>query len=54
MQDMLTDLWDRTTNGINAFSEAVSDSLVKVFGNANERQIRRLRPRVASINELEP
>jgi preprotein translocase subunit SecA len=53
MQEMLTDIWDRTTNGLNAFSEAVSEGLVKVFGNANERQVRRMRPRVAAINELE-
>ncbi len=54
MQEIVTDIWDRTTNGLTAFSEAVSEGLVRVFGNANERQVRRLRPRVASINELEP
>ena len=54
MQDMLTGLWDRTTTGLGSLSEAVSGGLVRVFGNANERQIRRLRPRVAAINALEP
>ncbi|GIW88665.1 MAG: hypothetical protein KatS3mg108_2989 [Isosphaeraceae bacterium] len=54
MQELLTELWDRTTNGLNAFSEAVSEGLVKVFGSANERTVRRMRPLVAAINELEP
>src|SRR5262245_22476811 len=54
MQELLTDIWDRTTNGISAVSEAISGGLVRVFGNANERQIRKLRPRVEAINALEP
>src|SRR5581483_11594770 len=54
MQEVLTELWDKTTNGLSAVSEAISEGLVRVFGNANERQIRRLRPRVEQINALEP
>ena len=52
--ELLNDIWDRTTNGVTAITEAVSDSITRVFGNANERQIRRMRPRVAQINALEP
>jgi preprotein translocase subunit SecA len=52
--DVLIDLWDRTTDGLTAMTERVSDSLVWLFGNSNDRQIRRLRPQVARINDLEP
>ncbi|WP_152050744.1 preprotein translocase subunit SecA [Tautonia marina] len=51
---LLSDLWDKTTNALNAFSEGVSHGLVRVFGNSNERQIRRLQPIVSQINDLEP
>jgi preprotein translocase subunit SecA len=54
MQDLLTEFWDKTTNGFSAVSEAISGGLIRVFGNSNERQIRRLRPRVEAINALEP
>ncbi len=53
MQELLTDLWDKTSNGFTAFSEVISEGLVRVFGNSNERQIRRLRPKVERINALE-
>ncbi len=52
--ELITELWDRTTNGLTVVSEKISDGLIRVFGNSNERAIRRLRPRVAAINELEP
>src|SRR5262245_3691834 len=52
--ELLTELWDKTTDGLNAVSEKVSDSLIWLFGNSNERQVRRMRPIVARINELEP
>jgi preprotein translocase subunit SecA len=35
-------------------SEKVSDGLVWLFGNSNERQVRRMRPVVDRINALEP
>ncbi len=54
MQELITEIWDKTTNSFSAVSEAISDGLVRVFGNSNERQIRRLRPRVEAINALEP
>ena len=52
--ELLSDLWDKTTNALNAFSEGVSNSLVRVFGNSNERQIRRMQPVVERISALEP
>jgi preprotein translocase subunit SecA len=52
--ELLTDLWDKTTDALTAVSEGVSDGLIRLFGNSNERQIRRMRPIVAAINELEP
>src|SRR4051794_34325594 len=52
--ELLSDLWDKTTDALNAVSEGVSDGLIRLFGNSNERQIRRMRPIVAAINELEP
>ncbi|RUL87383.1 preprotein translocase subunit SecA [Tautonia sociabilis] len=51
--ELLSDIWDKTTNALNAFSEGVSNGLVRIFGNSNERQIRRMQPIVARINELE-
>jgi preprotein translocase subunit SecA len=54
MQELIVDIWDRTTHGFNSLTEAISGGLVRVFGNANERQIKKMRPRVAAINELEP
>src|SRR3954470_22758716 len=52
--ELLSELWDKTTDALNAVSEGVSDGLIRLFGNSNERQIRRMRPIVAAINELEP
>ena len=52
--ELLTEIWDKTTDALSAVSEGVSDGLVRLFGNSNERQIRRMRPVVARINELEP
>ena len=52
--ELLTELWDKTTDAFTAVTEHISDGLVRVFGNSNERQIRRMRPIAARINELEP
>lgn len=52
--ELLTELWDKTTDAFTAMSEGISDGLIRVFGNSNERQIRRMRPRVARISEMEP
>ncbi len=52
--ELLTDIWDKTTDTMTAVTEQVSDGLVRLFGNSNERQIRRMRPIVARINEMEP
>jgi preprotein translocase subunit SecA len=52
--ELLTEIWDKTTDAFTSLSEGISDGLVRIFGNSNERQIRKLRPRVARINELEP
>ena len=37
--ELLTELWDKTTDGLTAMSERVSDGLVWLFGNSNERQV---------------
>ena len=52
--EVLTELWDKTTDAFTALSENVSEGLVRIFGSSNERRIRSMRPLVATINELEP
>ena len=52
--ELLTEIWDKTTDAFSAFSEGVSEGLVRLFGSSNERRIRQMRPIVAQINELEP
>ncbi len=52
--ELLSDLWDKTTDTFSAMTESISDGLIRVFGNSNERQIRRMRPLVARISGLEP
>jgi preprotein translocase subunit SecA len=52
--EVLTELWDKTTDAFTALSEGVSEGLVRLFGSSNERKIRQMRPMVARINELEP
>jgi preprotein translocase subunit SecA len=52
--ELLSELWDKTTDALTAFSEGVSQGLVRLFGSSNERRIRQMRPVVARINELEP
>ncbi|WP_435016860.1 preprotein translocase subunit SecA [Tundrisphaera sp. TA3] len=39
---------------MTAVTEGVSDGLIRLFGNSNERQLRRIRPIVARINAMEP
>src|SRR6516162_5613535 len=52
--ELLTELWDKTTDAFTAFSEGVSEGLVRLFGSSNERRIRHMRALVSQINELEP
>ncbi|MFO0950901.1 MAG: preprotein translocase subunit SecA [Isosphaeraceae bacterium] len=52
--ELLSELWDKTTDAFTSVSEGVSNGLIRLFGNSNERQIRRMRPVVARVNELEP
>jgi preprotein translocase subunit SecA len=52
--ELLSDIWDKTTDVFTAFSENVSEGLVRLFGSSNERRIRHMRALVAQINELEP
>src|SRR3954447_8165308 len=52
--ELLSEIWDKTTDALSAVSEGVSDGLIRLFGNSNERQIRRMRPIVSEINALEP
>ena len=41
--ELLSEIWDKTTDAMTAFSEGVSEGLIRLFGNSNERQIRRMR-----------
>jgi len=52
--ELLSELWDKTTDSVTAVTERISDGLVRIFGNSNERLVRRMRPDVTRINELEP
>jgi len=52
--ELLSEIWDKTTDALTAFSEGVSEGLVRLFGSSNERKIRQMRSLVAQINELEP
>ncbi len=51
--ELITEIWDKTTDALTAVSEGVSEGLIRLFGNSNERQIRRMRPIVTRINEME-
>jgi len=52
--ELLSEIWDKTTDALTSVSEGVSGGLIRLFGNSNERQIRRMRPIAARVNELEP
>ncbi len=52
--EVLTELWDKTTDAFTVLSENVSEGLVRIFGSSNERRVRAMRPLVAVINDLEP
>ena len=52
--EVLTEIWDKTTDAFSAVSEGISEGLLRLFGSSNERRIRQMRPPVAQINELEP
>jgi preprotein translocase subunit SecA len=48
--EVLSRLWDKATDLFTAFSEG----LVRIGGSPTERKVRKMRPLVAAINELEP
>ncbi len=52
--ELLSEIWDKTTDALTSFSEGVSEGLVRMFGSSNERRIRQMRSLVVQINELEP
>ncbi|MCA1684421.1 MAG: hypothetical protein LC745_00240, partial [Planctomycetia bacterium] len=52
--ELITEIWDKTTDALTSVSEGVSSGLIRLFGNSNERQIKKMRPTVARINDLEP
>src|SRR3954452_3863354 len=52
--ELLSEIWDKTTDAFTSVSEGVSGGLIRLFGNSNERQIKKMRPVVARINEFEP
>ncbi|MFO0947457.1 MAG: preprotein translocase subunit SecA [Planctomycetota bacterium] len=45
--------WDRFGEGVNSLMESINRLLLRVFGNSNEREVRKLRPNVEAINALE-
>jgi len=52
--ELLSEIWDKTTDALTAFSEGVSEGLVRLFGSSNERRIRQMRTVVSQTSELEP
>ena len=52
--ELLSEIWDKTTDAFTALTEGVSEGLVRLFGSSNERRIRHMRGTVDQINELEP
>lgn len=52
--ELLSTIWDKTTDAFSGVTETISEGLVRVFGNSNERQIRRMKSDVIKINALEP
>ncbi len=52
--ELLSEIWDKTTDAFSAFSEGVSEGLVRMFGSSNERRIRQMRALVAQVCDLEP
>ena len=52
--ELLSEIWDKTTDALTSVSEGVSSGLIRLFGNSNERQIRKMRLTVEQINALEP
>ncbi|MGC4108818.1 MAG: DEAD/DEAH box helicase [Thermomicrobiales bacterium] len=46
-------IWDRLSDGVNSVMDGLNRGLMQVFGNSNERQVRRLLPIVAKVNEFE-
>jgi preprotein translocase subunit SecA len=47
------EVFDKLGDGINRSLEATSRGITRLFGNSNERQIKRLQPNVARINSFE-
>ncbi len=52
--DLLTDLWDKTTDTAGTVTEWLSNGLVRLLGNSNERVVRRHRATASIINTFEP
>ena len=51
--DLLTTIWDKTTDTLTAATEKLSGGLVRLFGASNERVIRSYQPLIERINALE-
>ncbi len=45
-------VWDKITDTASAVGEGIARGLTGMFGSSNERQVRRMLPMVARINEL--
>jgi preprotein translocase subunit SecA len=52
--EILERLWDAVSNAAAAFGVRVERSITSLFGSSNARYLRRLDPKVAEINALEP
>jgi preprotein translocase subunit SecA len=52
--ELLSEIWDKTTDAFTAFSEGVSEGLVRLFGSSNERKVRHMRSMVEQVSALEP
>ncbi len=51
--ELLSEIWDKTSDAFTALSEGVSEGLVRMFGSSNERRVRQMRGMVVRVNELE-
>ena len=46
--------WDGLTDFFNALTRGIEQYVTSLFGSSNARYVRKLYPRVAAINALEP
>ncbi len=54
MEEFISRVWDGFSDAMSSFSRGVERSLTSLFGSSNARYLKKLQPRVAAINALEP